>query len=264
MMPFWELTESQRACRLDRAIHLSQESSGYGIGVQKERTVHSVLKFYLEPDVDQHEIPIGSFIADIYHHHPQEALEIQSAGFGALRRKLDCFLAEFPVTVIYPVPWHKWLFWSDPESGEVSSGRRSPKTGELYWILPELYRIRSYLSHPRLSFLPVLVDVEEYRLLNGWSRDRKRGSHRMDRIPVQIGPCRLLQTPQDYVEILPPLPRPFTSADFQKATRFSPRAASYALLALRSLGALIQCGCEGRAYLYQTISNPEEETTHAI
>ena len=59
MMPFWELTESQRACRLDRAIHLSQESSGYGIGVQKERTVHSVLKFYLEPDVDQHEIPIG-------------------------------------------------------------------------------------------------------------------------------------------------------------------------------------------------------------
>lgn len=35
MMPFWELTESQRACRLDKAIHLSQESSGYGIGVQK-------------------------------------------------------------------------------------------------------------------------------------------------------------------------------------------------------------------------------------
>ena len=127
MMPFEELTESQRAYRLEEALKLSEEARKnlYGIGMQKERTVHSVLKFYLEPDSEQHEIPIGSFIADIYHRDPPEVLEIQTANFGNLRKKLDAFLQEMPVTVIYPIPWHKWVYWSDPEIGEVSSGHKS-------------------------------------------------------------------------------------------------------------------------------------------
>ncbi len=255
MMPFEELTEGQRAYRLEEALKLSEEARKnlYGIGMQKERTVHSVLKFYLEPDSEQHEIPIGSFIADIYHRDPPEVLEIQTANFGNLRKKLDAFLQEMPVTVIYPIPWHKWVYWSDPETGEVSSGHKSPKTGQLYMILPELYRISSYLCHPRLSFWPVLLDVKEYRILDGWSRDKKRGAHRIDRIPTQIGPSALVRTPQDLVRLLPPLPHPFTAKDFLHATHFSPRAASYALSALRSAGSVVQCGTNGRSFLYQTL-----------
>ena len=233
MMPFEELTESQRAYRLEEALKLSEEARKnlYGIGMQKERTVHSVLKFYLEPDSEQHEIPIGSFIADIYHRDPPEVLEIQTANFGNLRKKLDAFLQEMPVTVIYPIPWHKWVYWSDPETGEVSS----------------------YLCHPRLSFWPVLLDVKEYRILDGWSQDKKRGAHRIDRIPTQIGPSALIRTPQDLVRLLPPLPHPFTAKDFLHATHFSPRASSYALSALRSAGSVTQCGTEGRSFLYQTL-----------
>ena len=255
MMPFWELTEDQRAYRLQQARILSDEARKQllGIGMQKERTVHSVLKFYLEPDVDQHEIPVGSFIADIYHHSPMEALEIQTAGFGTMRKKLDTFLKEFPVTIVHPIPWHKWVFWSDPETGEVSPGHKSPKTGKLYMILPELYRISSFLNHPDLTFLPILLDVEEYRILDGWSKDKKRGAHRIDRVPVQVGPSVLLQKPMDFVRILPELPDPFTAKDFIKATRFSPRAASYALSALRTIGAVYQCGTQGRSYLYTTL-----------
>ena len=49
MMPFEELTEGQRAYRLEEALKLSEEARKnlYGIGMQKERTVHSVLKFDL-------------------------------------------------------------------------------------------------------------------------------------------------------------------------------------------------------------------------
>ena len=32
----------------------------------------------------------------------------------------------------------------------------------------------------------LLIDIEEYKLLNGWSYDKKRGSVRYDRIPVGI------------------------------------------------------------------------------
>lgn len=252
MMPFWELTESQRAYRLTQAHSLSEEARTrlLGIGMQKERTVHSVLKFYLEPDEDQHEIPVGSFIADIYHEVPEEVIEIQTGSFGPLRRKLDAFLPELPVTIVYPIPWHKWVFWSDPETGEVSPGHKSPKTGQLYAILPELYRISGFLNHPRLSFLPILLDVEEYRILDGWSRDKKRGAHRLDRVPIAIGPSALLREIADFARILPDLPHPFTAKDFLKATHFSPRAASYALCALKTLGTVQQCGKEGRTYLY--------------
>ena len=46
----------------------------------------------------------------------------------------------------------------------------------------ELYRIRRYLLRDGLRLKLVLLDMEEYRLLNGWSRDKKKGSTRFDRI----------------------------------------------------------------------------------
>ena len=129
-------------------------------------------------------------------------------------------------------------------------------------LLPELYRIRPYLMHPHLCLLPILIDLREYRYQDGWGRDGKRGSHRADRVPFEIGPAKLLTGPADYISLLPDsLPESFTMKDFIKATRFSPRSASYALSALREIGVARQIGQQGRSYLY-TIT--EEETFHAL
>ena len=32
----------------------------------------------------------------------------------------------------------------------------------------------------------MMMDMEEYRLLDGWNKDKKRGSHRMERYPIAI------------------------------------------------------------------------------
>ncbi len=255
----WDLPEAERRERLKRALALSASSVPQGIGTQKERTLHSVLKYYMEPDEEYHEIPVGSFIADIY--KDGRITEIQTGSFSPLRKKLEAFLPEFPVTIVYPIPWHKWVHWILPDTGEVSGGRRSPKKGELYMLLPELYRIRPFLNHPNLSFLPLLIDLREYRYQDGWGREGKRGSHRADRVPFEIGPSLLLRGAADYVSLLPQLPDPFTMKDFIKAARLSPRGASYALSALRELGVARKSGQEGRSYLY-TIS--KEESSHAL
>ena len=42
------------------------------------------------------------------------------------------------------------------------------------------------MAHENLTVKVVFLDMEEYRLLNGWSRDKKRGSHRYDRIPLDF------------------------------------------------------------------------------
>lgn len=238
---------------LETALALSAQAAVTGIGMQRERTLHSVLKFVIDADADHHEIPIGAFIADIYHRCPKEVFEIQTGSFGPLRKKLEVFLAEMPVTIVYPIIERKRLIWVDPDTGENAKARTSPKRGHLFDVLPELYRISDFLGHPNLSLLPILIDVDEFRLQDGWSRDKKRGSHRADRLPTRIGTYELVRPscPGDIAKLLPEIASPFYTADFAKATRFSPRETSYALSVLRSLGICEVVGKEKNKLIYR-------------
>lgn len=119
-----------------------------------------------------HEIPIENYVADIY--TGKEIIEIQTRQFNRMRDKLRAFLPLYPVTVVYPIPRYKWLIWIDEKSGELSAPRKSPAKGSAYQAFKELYKIKMFLKEPNLHFKFVLLDMEEYRLLNGWSRDRKR------------------------------------------------------------------------------------------
>ena len=135
-----------------------------GIGTLSEKTVHAILKNYYEPDEDKQEIPIENYIADIY--ADGEIVEIQTRQMNKLRGKLAAFLPLYPVTVVYPIPREKWLIWIDEESGELSSKRKSPVKGNPYSAFPELYKIKMFLKNPNLRLRLVLLDIEEYRLLN--------------------------------------------------------------------------------------------------
>ena len=50
----------QEACRL-----ITQDRARSGIGTLGEKTLHAVIKHYLEPDERCHEIRVGGYIADI-------------------------------------------------------------------------------------------------------------------------------------------------------------------------------------------------------
>ncbi len=220
-----------------------------GIGTLGEKTLHAAVKFYLEPDSARHEVPYLGFVADIL--NEAGVTEIQTRSFDKLRRKLAVFLEQGPVTLACPLPHEKYLLWLDPDSGEVSRRRKSPKTGQPWHLLPELYYIRELLDHPRLSLLILLLDVEEYRLLNGWSRDRKRGSTRHDRLPLALYRELRLRGPADWPALLPPgLPEEFTRPELMRAGRFSDRQSSAALKVLLRLDLCRQIGERGRARLY--------------
>ncbi len=75
--------------------------------------------------MDKQQIPIGNYVANIF--TGQEIIEIQSAGFGKLREKLEAFLPEYPVTIVDPIPLIKWLIWIDEETGALSTSHKSPK-----------------------------------------------------------------------------------------------------------------------------------------
>ena len=129
---------------------------------------------------------------------------------------------------------------------------RSPKKGSFYSAFRELYRISSYLDHPNLSIKLILLDMEEYRLRDGWSRDGKRGSHRYDRVPTRIVGETLITEPRDYMQFIPyELEEPFTAKELAESCGQKGKSFSTEALILRKMGVIEQVGKRGRSYLYR-------------
>ncbi len=220
-----------------------------GIGTLQERTLHAMLKRHLEADESCHEIPVGNYIADIK--RGEEIIEIQTRAFEKLKPKLRAFLEAHTVTVVYPIAQIKWLTWMDPQSGELTKKRRSPKIGTEHEVFCELWKIKDHLIHPRFRLKLIFLELEEYRMKNGWSADGKKGSTRMERIPIDVIRTVDVTSVAAFADLLPPLPTPFTVTDYQKARHCTNRSASRALYVLREIGAVERLGKRGKAYLYQ-------------
>lgn len=229
---------------------INMERAKNGIGTLGEKTLHAVLKQYFEPYEANHETKIGGFVADIV--GEDGIIEIQTRGFDKLRRKLEVFLSVASVTIVYPIAKTKWLSWIDIETGEITAKRKSPKIGKPFEIFFELYKIKSFLTHPNLKFCIVLLDMEESRYLNGFSKNKKRGSSRSDRIPVEIRDEIYIESLADYIKLIPDtLPEQFDSKDYHKATGLTLSRAQTALNVLFHIGAVERTGKQGNLYLYE-------------
>ena len=243
------VTDEERFAEAKNKI-LGKNRERSGIGTLSEKTVHVILKHYYAPDESMHEIGLEGCVADVY--TGSEIMEIQTGNFDRLRGKLERFLPLYPVTVIYPIPHDKWLIWIDEKTGEMSGKRKSPLHGSAYLAFKELYKIKNVLTNRNLRLRLVLLDMEEYRLLNGWSRDRKKGSSRYDRIPVRLAGEVCIDCPQDYLQLLPyDLPEVFTARQFGKQVHIPDRLASLTLHVLHHVGVVERVGKRGNAYEYR-------------
>jgi hypothetical protein len=235
---------------------IGQQKGMNGIGTLGEKTVHSVIKSYLSPNTINHEIKVGSFVADIC--TGNEIIEVQTRNFDKLRRKLAAFLAVAPVTIAYPIPSIKWIRWVNPQTGEISPPRKSPKLGTPYAIFPELYKIKNYLINPNLTLKIIMINLEEYRFLDGWSQDKKKGSTRCDRIPTELVSELAITNQEEYRFLIPnTLEEEFTSKDFKKASGLPIGQAQTALNILHYVGAVDRIGKKGNSYIYIR-TNPTE------
>lgn len=227
-----------------------QISDEKGIGTLNEKSIHATLKNFYAPYAAHQEIKVYGYVADIMIDH--EIIEIQTRNFHAMRKKLEVFLPDYEVTIVYPIAHTKWLFWINEDTGEVTKKRKSPKTGTLYQIVPELYRIKPFLSHPNLHLIMPLMAVEEYRLLNGWSHDKKRGSTKQDGIPLHLVDEVYLTKLSDYAQFLPlDLPVPFTTKELAALAKIPSSYAVTLLNILHHLGIVNRVGKKGNAYLYE-------------
>lgn len=223
-----------------------------GIGTLGEKTLHAVLKQYLEPDPEKREvrIGIGKIVADIY--NDDGITEIQTRSYEKLKKKLPHLLETADVTVVLPLPHIKWLIWLDKDTGEMTQKRKSPKTGSLKDGLYELAKLRPFLTDKRLKIHIIMMDVEEYRNLDGWSDDGKRGSSRHERIPVNLCDEYLFCKRDDWKVFIPEgIEDEFTLKEYSKLLKTNVRAGAAGLYILRDMGIVSLIGKRKRENLYK-------------
>lgn len=227
------------------------------IGVLKEKPLHAILKWWLDDNPAHHEIclPCGK-VADIF--DGTAVTEVQTGSFSPLRKKLEVVLEHHPVTVVHPVVRRKYLRWVDPDTGEITSARKSPRVGSFTDGGKELIYLLPLLGHPNLTVRLVLVDAEEQRLADGWGSGGKRGSHRAVLLPLSVEDTLTLRCPADYAALIPAaLPAAFTAQQFGKSAKMQGRNLHGTLKVLLDRGVLKREKKEGNAFIYERMSNEQ-------
>ena len=225
-----------------------------GIGTLGEKTLHAVLKNYYEPYGDNQEIRVGDYVADIVGENG--IIEIQTAGLSRLIPKLDVFLEYCDVTVVHPMAAIKYLRWLDPETGELSERRRSPKKLTMYNAARELYSLRYAFDNPRFHLRLCMLELEEIRFLNG-TRCKGRpkiGSQRCDRLPISLIDEIAFDSAEDYRAFIPQgLSGEFTCQQFASLAKTDTSSARMIINILIYLGFAELVRRENRKYIYKIV-----------
>ena len=227
------------------------------IGVLKEKPLHAILKWWLDDNPAHHEISLScGKVADIF--DGTAVTEVQTGSFSPLRKKLEVLLPDYPVTVVHPVVRRKYLRWVDPDTGEISPPRKSPRVGSFADGGKELIYLLPLLGHPHLTVRLVLIDAEEQRLADGWGNGGKRGSHRAVLLPLSVEDTLDLRCAADYAALIPAaLPAAFTAQQFGKAAKMQGRNLQGTLKVLLDRGVIARTGKEGNAFIYERMSNEQ-------
>ena len=248
------MQEQSWSSRLETASQYYQNAAASDtIGRLCEKSVHGILKFYLDDDPTHHEVPLPEGpVADIF--DGKLVTEIQSANYGALAKKLPKLLPHYSVKVVCPLLRERYLYTLSGETGSVDNIRKSPLHGARHTALVALADLDPFFDHPNFKIEFYLIDVAEYRVPTA---NKRKPYEKRDRVPTAIVDVFCVEGREDYQGLLPSgLSMQFTAKEFTKKIGQRPRKANYVLKLLQKSGVIKRVGLEGRAYLYE-IQSPK-------
>lgn len=229
---------------------VNEQVQNISIGIQKEKILHKIMKYYIDENNEHHEIKVGRMYADVM--IDNHIYEIQTQNFNMLRHKLDIFLENYQVTIVYPTSRVKMLYTID-ENGELLKTTKSPKKGTPFSVLPELYKIKTYLNHPNLDIKVIYLDIDEYRTEIPKKHYRSKGYERFKQVPLTFIKETTLKSKEDYLNLLEEynVEHTFTINDFSKITKLSYSKSSSAVQVLKYLNVIELTGKLNRKNLWK-------------
>lgn len=227
------------------------------IGTLSEKSLHAAIKLYFEPHGECQEINVGDFVADIVGENG--IIEIQTRAFSKMKKKLSQFLSVAPVTVVHPIIVNKTVICVDECTGAVTSKRKSPKHGDIYSAIDELWGIKEFLHDEKLTVCLMLIDAQETRIYGGevpkYGKKKQRspkGYFRSDRLPTKLNDEIYICGLEGYRIFIPEgLPDQFTVKDIASCADIDSHKASITAHLLSEIGVLERIGKKGNAYIYE-------------
>lgn len=220
-----------------------------GIGVLREGPLHAAVKDALAQPGDRTEVRVGRFVVDLVR-ADGELVEVQTGNFGPLGPKLDALLDAHRMRIVHPVAAERRIVRVDEHGQVVGTPRRSPRKAGLVDVFDKLVSFPSLLAHPNLT-LEVLLCREDHVRGPQPVTTRRRTRDRGDRRLAAILGTVVVETPEQLLELLPPLPaEPFSTRELA-AVLGAPRVlAQRAAYCLRALELLEPAGRRGRTPLH--------------
>jgi len=231
-------------------------SSSVIIGTLNEGPLHQALKAqyarrYAASSLTSSEVQVGDYVADVIGDN-QVIYEIQTGGFGAIRRKLEHLVTEHKVVLVHPIAAVRVIVKVLDATDARTTRRRSPKRGHPAHLLNQLVYIPRLLAHPNFELEVVMVEEDELRVFDP-KRVRRRGGWRvLRRQLVAVGERHRFQCLDDLFDLLKvPLPDPFTTRELADALGQPRRLAQKMAYILRKGEVTQVCGKTGNALVYR-------------
>ena len=217
------------------------------IGELKEKNIHHILKNLIS-DVNNQEVKVGNYYADCV--NDNIIYEIQTRQFNKLRPKLNYFILDHKVVVIYPIIYKRDLIWITND-GEVTSGKKTTNNSKFNSVFPEIYKIKDLLKNGNIALSLLLINVCEYRKVTGFTKIEKKKAEKIDKDLLEIVDCFNILSIDDYEYFVREFVNPFTTKDYKNINKTKIKEATIALNILNYLGLIKRIGKKGRMYLYQ-------------
>ncbi len=225
------------------------------IGTLNEGPLHQAIKALYNGTGGREEVAVGDYVADVF--GPDEVIyEIQTGGFGSLKKKLARLVEDHRVVLVHPIAEVRYIVKLPREEDEQASRRRSPKRGSVAHVLDRLVSIPSLLNHPNFELEVLMIEEEEFRAFDPRRVRRRDGWRVVQRRLGSVRGSERFTCARDLLRLVRgPLPADFTTEDLACAMGQPRWLAQKLAYCLRQAGEISITGKRGNALCYR-LSRP--------
>lgn len=219
------------------------------IGLLNEGHLHASLRArYLQPG-DETEARVDGYIVDI--HRPGLIVEVQTANFSSIARKMRDLATRHRVRLVYPVAKDRWIVKMPQRRGDLPTRRKSPKHFGVMDVFSELVSFPDLIASENFELDVVLIGEEAV-----WRFDRRRNWRRRGWVLVERRLLEVYDTVQlhdtgDFLSMLPPaLPDEFLTSDLAASLPCRRHVAQQMAYCLRHAGLIEAIGRGAGGVIY--------------
>jgi hypothetical protein len=203
------------------------------------------------------EARVDGYIVDI--HRGDEIVEIQTANFSAIARKIRDLVTRHRVLLVHPVPRDRWIVKMPQKPGDGITRRKSPSHLGAIDVFSELVSFPELIGHPNFALDIPVIEEETLWSFAGRGRWRKRGWAMLERRLVTVYETVSLRHRGDYTSMIPSgLPTEFLTSDLADHLGRPRYIAQKVAYCLRNGGLIEKVGSRGNAILYAKCAPPAE------